>query len=175
MSPCSSTRTRSTLAAAEPRAAGIGLPRGAASFVRYPLLHRGASRPEVKAVQCLLKQRGLYRPQLTESYGTATARGVGQFQRRHGLAATRSVNAATWTALQSGGGTPLSKRGSTGDRVRAIQRAVAAAMGRRLNANGIFTAETQADVAAYQVRLNLDVARGIVGPATWKALQAGRR
>ncbi|HSS68835.1 MAG TPA: glycoside hydrolase domain-containing protein, partial [Nocardioidaceae bacterium] len=144
------------------------------SFVRYPLLHRGASRPEVKAVQCLLKQRGLYRPQLTQSYGAATARGVGQFQRRHGLATTKSVNAATWTALLSSGGTPLSKRGSTGDRVRAIQRAIAAAMGRRLNANGVFTAETQADVAAYQKRLSLDVARGIVGPATWKALQAGR-
>ena len=48
-------------------------------------------------------------------------------------------------------------------------------MGRRLNANGIFTAETQADVAAYQRRLTLDTPRGIVGPATWTALQAGKK
>jgi Domain of unknown function (DUF1906)/Putative peptidoglycan binding domain len=145
------------------------------SFSRYPLLHPGSSRPEVKAVQCLLKQRGLYRPRLTQSYSKATAHGVAQFQRRTGLAVTRSVNAATWTALLSAGGTPLSKRGSVGDRVRAIQRAITAAMGRRLNANGLFTAETQADVVAYQRRLGLDVAKGIIGPATWKALQSGAR
>jgi hypothetical protein len=144
------------------------------SFDSYPLLHPGSSRPEVKAVQCLLKQRRLYGLRLTQSYGNATARGVAQFQRRKGLAVTRSVNAATWTALLSAGGTPLAKRGSVGDRVRAIQRAVAAALGRRVDATGLFTAQTQAAVAAYQERLALDVARGIVGPATWKALQSGR-
>jgi hypothetical protein len=145
------------------------------SFARYPLLHAGASRPEVKAVQCLLKQRGLYGRQLTQSYGKTTARAVAQFQRRKGLAVTRSVNVSTWTALLSAGGTPLSKRGSVGDRVRAIQRALIAALGRRLDASGLFTAATSADVVAYQRRLGLDVAKGIVGPATWKALQSGAR
>jgi hypothetical protein len=161
--------------AARPRPPGSNCHGVQLSFDRYPLLHRGSSRPEVTAAQCLLKQRGLYGRPLTQSYGKATARGVAQFQRRKGLAVTRSVNAATWTALLSAGGTPLSKRGSVGDRVRAIQRSVAAALGRRVGATGVFGVQTQAAVVAYQKALGLDVAKGIVGPATWQALQAGRR
>jgi hypothetical protein len=144
------------------------------TFARYPLLHRGASRPEVRAAQCLLKQRGLYGRRLSQSFDQTTAGAVARFQQRRHLAVTRSVNAATWTALLSAGGTPLSKRGSAGDRVRAIQRALVAALQVRLDAGGVFTAQTTVAVSRYQRRLGLDVARGIVGPATWRALQRGR-
>jgi peptidoglycan hydrolase-like protein with peptidoglycan-binding domain len=68
----------------------------------------------------------------------------------------------------------LSKRGSTGDRVRAIQRSLAAALHVHIAANGLFTAHTAVIVGRYQRRVGLDVARGIVGPATWKAVQSGR-
>jgi hypothetical protein len=144
----------------------------ALSFSRYDRLSRGDHGPQVRAVQCLLKQRGLYRPSLGSTYNQATARGVGRFQDRVGLEVTRDLDAATWTALLSAGPTPVSKRGSASDRVRAVQRALTAAIGRKVDVSGVFVPQTTSAVLDFQRNIGLD-RNGVVGPATWKALQAG--
>jgi len=58
---------------------------------------------------------------------------------------------------------PIVRRGSTGDYVRIVQRAVASP------ADGIFGLVTEAAVGSYQAKRKL-VADGIVGPATWTAI-----
>jgi peptidoglycan hydrolase-like protein with peptidoglycan-binding domain len=128
----------------------------------------------VKAAQCLLKQRGLYQSTLTGRFGATTAHAVRQFQDRRSLRPTGRVDARTWTALLSAGSTPLLKRGSASDRVRAVQRALTAALARRVEVSGVFTASTTVAVRAYQKTVGLDV-NGVAGPAVWQALQSGSR
>jgi hypothetical protein len=142
------------------------------SFSRYPLLERGDRGTQVRAAQCLLKQRGLYKPALGTTYNATTAKGIGRFQRKHDLEVTRRTDRSTWTALLSGGGTPLVKRGSASDRVRALQRALTAAVGKPVEVSGIFTAATTTAVRAFQRNVGLD-RNGIVGRGTWRALQSG--
>jgi hypothetical protein len=142
------------------------------TFSRYGALARGDHGDQVKAAQCLLKKRGLYKPALGTTYNAATARAVGRFQRKHDLAVTRALRASTWTALLSAGGTPLSKRGSASDRIRAIQRALTAATGKSVEVSGVFTPGTTSAVLSYQRTLGLD-RNGVVGRSTWKALQSG--
>jgi peptidoglycan hydrolase-like protein with peptidoglycan-binding domain len=142
------------------------------TFPRYPLVHRGSSGAPVRAAQCLLKQRGLYDHRLTTAFGRTAARATGAFQRKHELRVSRSVNAATWTALLAAGPTPLVKRGSVSDRVRFLQRSLVAALGRQLRVDGVYGPGTAAAVRSYQRRVGLE-ANGIAGRGTWKALQAG--
>lgn len=141
-------------------------------FAGYPRLQRGDHKPQVKAAQCLLKQRGLFKPGLSDAYTAATVRGVKGFQRKHGLFPSGKLDASTWTALLSAGPTPLSKRGSVSDRVRAVQRAVTAALGKQVPATGVFTPATTTAVSRYQRRVGLDP-NGIVGRDTWRSLQDG--
>ena len=127
----------------------------------------------MKAAECLLRQRGLYPARLGTRFGAAAARATGTFQRKHSLRVSRSVNAATWTALLSAGSTPLVKRGSVSDRVRFLQRALAAALGKRLGADGVFGSGTTSAVRTYQRRVGLE-ANGIAGRGTWNAMQSGQ-
>ncbi len=143
-------------------------------FKHYARWHRGQSGDQVKAAQCLLKQRRVYSARLTGRYDEATARAVGVFQQRRDLSVTRALGPATWTALLSAGSTPLSKQGSASDRVRFLQRALTAASGRTVRISGVFTSGTGGAARSYQRAVGLP-ATGVAGTATWKALQAGRR
>ena len=135
---------------------------------------RGRSGAQTEAAQCLLKQHGLYKPALDGRFDAATARAVRRFQNRHVLDPTGTLDARTWTALLSAGGTPLSKRGSASDRVRGLQRALTAALGRSVAVTGVFTARTTTAVRAYEKEIGIGP-NGVAGPAVWHALQAGAR
>ncbi len=143
-------------------------------FARYRNYSRGDRSTQVKAAQCLLKQRGLYRPRISGQYDVTTARGVGSYQQRHGLRVTRKLDSRTWTALLSGGATPLVKRGSVGDRVRFLQRALTAALGKSVRISGSFDGGTTTAVKRYQRAVGL-TKNGVVSTSTWKALQRGQR
>ncbi len=143
-------------------------------FARYRSYSRGDRSTQVKAAQCLLKQRGLFRPRISGQYDVTTARGVGDYQRRQGLRVTRKLDRGTWTALLSGGATPLVKRGSAGDRVRFLQRALTAALGKSVRISGSFDGGTTTAVKRYQRAIGL-TKNGVVSTSTWKALQRGRR
>ncbi len=143
-------------------------------FGRYLPAGRGDRSNQVKAAQCLLKQRGLFASALSGRFDQATAQGVGRWQQRVGLPVTRTLNATTWTALLSPGSRPLVKRGSAGDRVRFLQRALTAALAKTVTINGVFGAGTTSAVTAYQRKVGLP-ANGVVNTSTWQALQQGRR
>lgn len=83
------------------------------------------------------------------------------------------VGAKTWTALLSRGSTPTVQSGSTGEAVTRLQRALTAALGRTVAIDGVFGSGTAQAVRDYQSSRGLG-ADGIVGPATWGALQSGK-
>jgi len=143
-------------------------------FARYKILRKGSKGPQVKAAQCLLRRTHAYGGKVTGYYTPRTAVAVARFQRSIGVSPTRQVGRGTWAALHSYGSSPLVKRGSSSDRVRGLQRALAAALNRPVAASGIFTAGTTSDVRRYQAAVGIK-ANGIAGPTTWRALKSAQR
>ncbi|ANN17891.1 hypothetical protein SD37_21070 [Amycolatopsis orientalis] len=138
-------------------------------FAAYPRIASGATGNLVKAAQCLLAAKG--RP--TGTFDEPTVSATKAFQQAHGLAATGEIEARTWTALLSTGDTPTLRQGATGAAVNRLQRALTAASGKTLAIDGTFGPNTEKAVRDYQSARRLDV-DGVVGQATWAALQAGR-
>ncbi|MGW3340921.1 N-acetylmuramoyl-L-alanine amidase [Streptomyces sp. NPDC001009] len=143
------------------------------SFPSYDTLRSGSSGAQVSAAQSLLNAQGFDAGTVDGSFGTKTVSAVTAFQKARGLGADGVVGARTWTALLSAGSTPALAQGSTGAAVQRLQRALTAALGRTVSADGDFGSGTQQAVRDYQTSRSLGV-DGQVGPATWGALQAGR-
>ncbi|MFI8346325.1 N-acetylmuramoyl-L-alanine amidase [Streptomyces sp. NPDC085596] len=143
------------------------------SFPSYDTLRSGSSGPQVSAAQSLLNAQGFNVGTVDGSFGSKTTSAVTAFQQARGLGADGVVGARTWTALLSAGSTPALSQGSTGAAVQRLQRALTAALGRTVTADGDFGSGTGQAVRDYQTSRSLGV-DGQVGPATWGALQAGR-
>jgi cell wall-associated NlpC family hydrolase len=111
-------------------------------------------------------------------FGPMTKTAVAKWQKRHKIAATGVVDAATWAAMPDaiaqtacaqqvhGAGVGVTcahlRVGSTGAAVAVLQKAVAA------DVDGEFGPMTETAVKAAQTKAKL-TASGIVGPATWAA------
>lgn len=65
---------------------------------------------------------------------------------------------------------PVLRRGSTGDAVRKLQRALESVGNSPGSVDGIFGPKTEAAVRAFQTRRGLNLIDGLVGPETWGAL-----
>ncbi|MEU3254837.1 glycoside hydrolase domain-containing protein [Streptomyces sp. NPDC006997] len=152
----------------QPTCASVNL-----GFTAYGTVQSGSTGPLVTAAQCLLKAAG-YDPGSPDGiFGSGTATAVRNFQSSRGLSADGVVGPRTWTALLSRGSTPTLQNGSTGEAVTRLQRALTAALGRTVTIDGIFGSGTTQAVRDYQSSRGLG-SDGIVGPATWGALQAGK-
>lgn len=122
-------------------------------------------------------------------FGSITQTAVKDFQKAHGLADDGVVGARTWETLLTGIAPapipipppvpvppatvvpPLPRlmwKGMEGDDVKQVQERLIA-HGHRLEADGIFGAETRARVIIHQAAWKLD-ADGVVGPDTWATL-----
>ncbi|MFD5032890.1 N-acetylmuramoyl-L-alanine amidase [Streptomyces sp. NPDC058405] len=143
------------------------------NFASYPTLSNGSTGAQVKAAQTLLTQQGHNAGTADGIFGTGTANAVKSFQQSRGLTADGAVGARTWTALLSAGATTVVREGSSGAVVERLQRALTAALGRTVSIDGQFGSGTAQAVRDYQSGRGLG-ADGIVGSATWSALQAGR-
>jgi peptidoglycan hydrolase-like protein with peptidoglycan-binding domain len=142
-------------------------------FVRYHRLRQGDRGPQVRAGQCLLRERDLYEGKVDGRFRRSTADAVRSFQRHQGLPRTARLDRSTWTALLAAGETPLLKFGSGGDAVRRLQRALNAAGVADLAIDGVFAAPEQGAVQHYQKGRGLP-ATGVVTSRVWAKLQAGR-
>jgi peptidoglycan hydrolase-like protein with peptidoglycan-binding domain len=143
-------------------------------FQVYPTLVRGASRgPQVRALQCLLRERGHYRGPLHGVYGARTVAAARAWQASRGQPVSDTFTRGHWVALLSHGRTPVLKLGSGGPVVRRAKRALNAAMDGGLVTHGVFDAAADRAVRGYQRRVGIR-ASGVVNTATWAALQAGR-
>ncbi|GAB2607754.1 hypothetical protein GCM10027168_45800 [Streptomyces capparidis] len=142
-------------------------------FASYETQRSGATGGQVRAVQYLLNQQGFDAGTVDGVFGARTESAVKAFQTNRRLTADGVVGARTWTALLSAGTTPLLQQGSTGAAVQRLQRALTAALGRTVAVDGVFGSGTGQAVRDYQSSRGLGV-DGVVGGATWSALQAGR-
>ncbi|MBM7783993.1 glycoside hydrolase domain-containing protein [Tenggerimyces flavus] len=152
-----------------PPCAGVSL-----DATAYPNQQSGATGNLVKAAQCLLQGAGSM-PAGTPSgtFDAATETAVRSFQTSKSLPVTGVINSNTWTALLSRGSTPTLRSGSSGADVSRLQRSLTSALGRTVGIDGAFGPITDQAARDYQSTRGLGV-DGIVGPATWGALQAGR-
>ncbi|MEV5355731.1 glycoside hydrolase domain-containing protein [Streptomyces sp. NPDC052693] len=142
-------------------------------FPAYGTLRGGSTGPLVRAAQCLLRAAG-HDPGTPDGiFGPATTTAVRNFQSGAGLTADGVIGSRTWTALLSLGSTPTLRDGATGEAVTRLQRALTAALGRTVTIDGVFGPDTAQAVRDYQSARGL-TADGIVGTATWSALQSGR-
>ncbi|WP_405846156.1 DUF1906 domain-containing protein [Streptomyces niveus] len=143
------------------------------NFTAYSTVQSGSSGDQVKAAQCLLDAAGFDPGTPDGIFGSATATAARNFQTSKGLTADGAVGSKTWTALLSRGSTPTVQNGSSGEAVTRLQRALTAALGRTVGIDGAFGSGTAQAVRDYQSSRGLG-ADGIVGPATWSALQSGK-
>ncbi|MFJ8886788.1 glycoside hydrolase domain-containing protein [Streptomyces sp. NPDC102402] len=142
-------------------------------FATYTTVRSGSTGDQVKAAQCLLKAAGFDPGTPDGIFGPDTTAAARNFQSGKGLTADGVVGAKTWTALLSRGSTPTVQNGSTGEAVTRLQRALTAALGRTVSIDGVFGSGTAQAARDYQSSRGLG-ADGIVGPATWGALQSGK-
>ncbi|MGO4256637.1 glycoside hydrolase domain-containing protein [Marmoricola sp. RAF53] len=126
------------------------------------------------ALQCLLKQRGLYTAMVTGNWNPRTTAGVKAWQRRVGHRQQRWFTQQDWISLLVAGNTgsylTLQARGA--DVVR-VQRALNASGSAALKVTGVYDATTARAVGVYQVKRGLKLTRA-VGSPTWAHLKAGR-
>ncbi|NPD04022.1 DUF1906 domain-containing protein [Nocardioides sp. zg-1308] len=143
-------------------------------YWKYPSLSPGSAKPtRVKVLQCLLTEQGTYSGPLDGSYDAATVAAARAWQASRKFTATDTFEKRHWTALLAAGARTTVKRGSTGEAVHRLQRALNAAGAGRFRATGVVDAKTEAALRAYQSRLRIPVS-GVATPQTWTKLQQGR-
>ena len=129
---------------------------------------------KVRALQCLLSERGSYAGNINGRYAGALLDAVHTWQADHGMAVSDTWSRRNWMSLVASGQRLLVKFGSAGPAVRRVQRALNAAGPAELVVGGVFDAETDAATRAWQKRAGLRVT-GIVTATQWSALQTGKR
>ena len=156
---------------------GYGMCSGNGSFSSLTMLRIGSKGEAVRHLQNLLISRGYScgSSGADGDFGQGTYNAVCAFQRDHGLDADGIVGPLTWAALNgdlsSTSSTDMLKVGSKGGAVINLQNLL---IGKGYScgssgADGDFGQGTYNAVCAFQRDHGLDV-DGIVGPATWAAL-----
>lgn len=149
------------------------------SFKAYPRLAPKAADQTapprlVKALQCLLTEKGLYAGTLSGVYSKATVAAVNAWQAKRGMRTDARWFRRDWISVLSYGRAPVLKVGSVGAYVRRVQRALNAATDAPVKVNGVYDATTADAVRRYQASAKVSTT-SIVDAATWSALRAGRR
>ena len=132
----------------------------------WPVVRQGAKGERVRVIQLLLNARGVA-VVVDGDFGKATTAAVKTFQKKNKLAVDGFVGPATWTKLII-----RLKKGSSGSAVTALQHQLRFQYDyKTLAVDGKFGTGTVNAVKDFQKKKKL-VADGIVGTATWKALEA---
>jgi hypothetical protein len=144
----------------------------AMSFTSYPRITRGDTGSRVSALQCLLKERG-HSVNVDGTFGSSTAKAIDAFRKSLGWGPTAGhTTSPTWTALLSAGSQPrVLKRGSTGEAVWRLQRALIAA-GTGATVNGVYDRSTVSAVKAYRSANGL-TSYETTESSVWALLQRG--
>lgn len=145
------------------------------SFGRYPQLVPGADNPRsrVRALQCLLQERGLYTGRLHGLYDDRTVAAARAWQStKRFLTPSDRFTRRTWVALLAEGSREITKFGSTGPAVRRLQRAINASAAAWSRPDGTYGWQTQTAVKDYQRAVGLR-ATGVADPRTWRRLRLG--
>jgi hypothetical protein len=162
---------RGSAATPENRCGGIRI-----GFYRYDGLRQptkaGRKSPadQVKALQCLLQERGLYTGQLGGNFNPQLLASVQEWQRRTHFPVNEVWSRKNWVTIFAAGDRPVLKFGSAGVNVRRVQRALNAMYPTlSLATTGTFDIRTHNAVRAWQKDAGIPVS-GVVNPASWAAL-----
>ncbi len=136
-----------------------------------PLLQRGASGIEVIEIQKLLINWSLYEGAVDSLFGERLEQAVTAFQQRVFLQSSGVVDARTWRSLYTGTPIemPLLQRGSAGEAVVLLQKALQAVGQTAIVVDGAFEQQTDGAVRHFQRQQGL-VVDGVVASCTWLAL-----
>ncbi|GAA4756522.1 hypothetical protein GCM10023350_47660 [Nocardioides endophyticus] len=156
---------------------GIAVPSYGFSALRPPTATSVPPANQVKALQCLLQEQGLYAGRIHGKFGPRVLAAVNAWQSNHRMRVQSAWSRRNWVSLLSAGDTPVVKFGSTGPAVRRLQRALSVAgtdaTAKAVRATGVFNAKTDKALRAWQKRVGVEVS-GVAAAKTWKALQAGK-
>lgn len=151
----------------------------------YSLLKDGSYGTEVRKLQARLTELGYYAGGVDGVYGSSTESAVKSFQRANGLSADGQAGEATQKKLYSSSAKSNSRPVTTADPTATRSLSVGmegndvySAQERLITlgylsgvADGVFGAETESAVVAFQKRNNL-TADGVVGASTLKKLNS---
>ncbi len=154
-----------------------GTPVDLANYQRLKAPSRGhkPNPSQVSALKCLLKEKGVFKGHVKGAWSGRLTKSVKKWQRQVGLRRTAMFSRSAWMTLLSAGPATVLNLGSAGEDVRRVQRALNAASAKsKLPISGTFDTVTQAAMIAYQAKNGI-AENGVVGPASWAALQAGNR
>ena len=140
-----------------------------ADLKAYPKRTKGSRGPAVEAAQCLLRRHGFLKAPISGTYDAKTVAAVEKTQRKLDFKVTGKLTRETWVALLARGKQPIVKIGSTGEAVRRVQRALTAALGKRVAINGAFSKKTAKTVTKFQRKAGLP-ATGVVTENVWNRL-----
>lgn len=159
---------KGSVATKEPKPCGVAM-----SFSSYPRLHQGDTGSRVSALQCLLKERG-QSVKVDGTFGSSTTKAINAFRKTQGWKPTAgNTTNPTWTALLSAGSKPrVLKRGSVGESVWRLQRALTAA-GLSVPINGVYSSSTVSAVKAYR-KANGLTSYETAESSVWSLLQRGK-
>jgi peptidoglycan hydrolase-like protein with peptidoglycan-binding domain len=159
---------KGSVATSDPKPCGVKM-----SFSSYPRLYQGDRSDQVHALECLLKERG-YSVTLNGHFGSSTTKAIDAFRKTLGWGPTAgNTTNPTWTALLSAGSKPrVLKRGSVGEAVWRLQRALTTA-GLSVTINGVFDSKTESAVRSYRTGNGL-TSYGTVESSVWSLLQRGK-
>ncbi|EGD42448.1 peptidoglycan binding domain-containing protein [Nocardioidaceae bacterium Broad-1] len=129
----------------------------------------------VKALKCMLGTRGTFDGVMSGYYGSALRAAVHDWQRSHGLAVRDLWTRGAWKTLWAANRHPILKRGSAGDQVRDLQRALNSTTRteERVKVTGVLDWTTHVGLVAYQRRLGRTT-NGMATDITWYDLSRGR-
>jgi peptidoglycan hydrolase-like protein with peptidoglycan-binding domain len=142
-------------------------------FTTWPVLRRGAKNYWVKSLQCLLARQGFYNGKLTGVMDDPTRAAVHTMRVARGIPAGHVAGERVWVSLHSAGHTYLMKYGAASEAVRRLQRALNVVFPGSVEVTGRFAGTTTTAVKRYQRRLGM-ASTGVVTPALWSKLQAGK-
>jgi len=146
------------------------------------MLGLGSRGAQVASLQSALAQAGFSPGAVDGDFGPKTRAAVQAFQRARGLTVDGVVGPQTWAALRSApsaasgptapapsAGAPVLRQGDFGADVQRLQQALQRQGFSPGGVDGSFGPQTRAAVVAFQRAKGLS-ADGVVGPATWRAL-----
>jgi hypothetical protein len=155
---------------------GIAVPSYGFSVLRPPTAATVPPAGQVKALQCLLQEQGLYGGRIHGKLGPRVMAAANAWQSKHAMPVKSVWSRRNWVSLLSAGDTPTVKFGSTGPAVRRLQRALSVAStdatAKAVRATGVFNWKTDKALRAWQKRVGVEVS-GVAAAKTWKAIQAG--
>ena len=149
------------------------------NFRQYQGLHPPANgktspKAKVRAMQCLLSKKGLYKGKLNGRYNAATVKAVNAWHAKMNLPSGSRFSRRDWVALHVHGARPVLKFGSRGLYVRRIQRALNAAnLDNQLRVSGLFDGATANALRRYQAKVKLPVS-GVANTITWNKMRTGK-